>query len=59
MYRKWKNLSETLNITDLLINRINHPTAEMHNLFADSLFDVILGGSFESKSGEESTMYQK
>ena len=58
-YSKWKKLSETQNITELLINRINHPTAEMHNLFADSLFDVIFGNEFKADNTEESTMYKE
>ena len=41
-YSKWKKLSQTQDITTLLINRINHPTPQMHQLFADSLYDTIL-----------------
>ena len=40
-YTKWKKLSETQDTTLLLANRINHPTREMHELFAQSLFDTI------------------
>ena len=40
-YKKWKKLSETQDITYLLVNRINHPTKEMHELFAQSLFETI------------------
>ena len=40
-YSKWKKLSETQDTTQLLANRINHPIREMHQLFADSLFDII------------------
>ena len=40
-YSKWKKLSETQDTTMLLANRINHPTKEMHELFAQSLFDII------------------
>ncbi len=42
-YKKWKKLSETEDTTLLLANRINHPTKEMHALFADSLFETIFG----------------
>ncbi len=42
-YAKWKDLSKTEDITMLLANRINHPTKEMHALFADSLFELIVG----------------
>lgn len=40
-YSKWKKLSETQDTTMLLANRINHPTKEMHELFAQSLFDIL------------------
>ena len=40
-YAKWKELSKTEDTTKLLANRINHPTKEMHELFAQSLFDMI------------------
>lgn len=40
-YAKWKKLSETQDTTLLLANRINHPTREMHELFADCLFDTL------------------
>ena len=46
-YSKWKELSKTHNITTLLINRINHPTSEMHQLFATSLFDMIIKDAYE------------
>lgn len=40
-YSQWKKLSETQDITMLLANRINHPTPEMHELFAQMLFDCL------------------
>lgn len=40
-YSKWKELSKTQDTTMLLANRINHPTKEMHELFAQSLFEMI------------------
>lgn len=40
-YTKWKEMSKTQDVTLLLANRINHPIQEMHELFANSLFDVI------------------
>ena len=46
-YSKWKELSKTQDVTMLLENRINHPTMEMHNLFADSLYDIIIGNKKE------------
>ena len=41
-YSKWKKLAETEDTTMLLANRINHPTPEMHQLFADSLYEMIM-----------------
>lgn len=42
-YSEWKRLSETQDTTLLLANRINHPTREMHELFAQKLFDTVMG----------------
>ena len=44
-YSKWKKLAETQDTTLLLANGINHPTAEMHRLFADSLYETIMGSN--------------
>ena len=41
-YAKWREMSRTQDITDLLANYINHPTREMHELFAQSLFEMII-----------------
>ena len=57
-YSKWKELSKTQDVTMLLCNRINHPTEEMHLLFADSLYKVILGDT-EGEKSNESTMYKE
>lgn len=43
-YSKWKELAKTQDTTKCLINRINHPTPEMHELFAEELFHIIMGG---------------
>lgn len=48
-YSRWKKLSETQDTTKLLANRINHPISEMHKLFADTLYDTIMGDSFSEK----------
>ena len=40
-YSKWKELSQTQDTTQLLANYINHPIREMHELFAQMLFDTI------------------
>ena len=43
-YTKWKKLSECgINITELLANKINHPTREMNWMFAYSLVETMLG----------------
>ncbi len=40
-YAMWKDISKTQDTTMLLSNRVNHPTREMHELFADNLFKLI------------------
>ena len=40
-YGEWKKLSKTQDVTKLLANRINHPKKEMHELFANKLFEMI------------------
>ena len=57
-YSKWKKLSETQDITNLLANRINHPTKDMHELFASSLFEVIFEGTEFQNSNSQDTMYK-
>ena len=40
-YGAWKKLSEYgVDVTELLSNRLHHPTRAMHRLFADLLYDV-------------------
>ena len=41
-YSEWKKLSEKEDTTILLANRINHPIREMHQLFADKLYETIM-----------------
>ena len=55
-YSKWKKLSETQDTTLLLANRINHPTEEMHELFAQSLFEMIMGDTEQGVHENDSTM---
>lgn len=43
-YTEWKRLSLVTDVTMLLANRINHPVREMHELFAQSIFDAIMKG---------------
>ena len=41
-YKKWKRMAECgINITELLANKINHPTRQMNWLFAYSLVETI------------------
>ena len=56
-YAKWKELSKTQDVTMLLANRINHPTREMHRLFADTLFDLIFDGE-KVEVADNNTMYR-
>lgn len=41
-YSKWKKLSKSQDVTMLLANRINHPVKEMHELFAEEIFEAIM-----------------
>lgn len=41
-YSEWKKLAEKQDTTYLLANRINHPITEMHELFAEKLYDIIM-----------------
>ena len=56
-YQEWKKLSKTQDITQLLANHINHPIKEMHELFAESLFQIIFGNEEIDKKTNDSTMY--
>lgn len=58
-YAEWKKLSETTDTTQLLINKINHPTKGMHELFARMLFDMIMGDDFGGADANSSTMYSE
>ena len=40
-YAEWKKLAETQDTTQLLANYINHPLREMHELFAQKLYQMI------------------
>lgn len=43
-YAKWKEMEKAgEDITMMLVNRINHPTSELHTLFADELYKMIIG----------------
>ena len=51
-YSKWKELSRTQDTTRLLANRINHPSPEMHEMFAEELYRIIIGDAVSSVSDE-------
>ena len=56
-YAKWKALAEQGEDTTLLLaNRINHPTREMHALFAQCLMQAIFPE--EERGDAHSTMYE-
>jgi hypothetical protein len=57
-YSEWKKLAEKEDITFRLSNRINHPTEEMHGLFADLLFGELMGEGEIEKKENASTMYK-
>lgn len=45
-YKKWKTLYNCgVNVTELLANKINHPTREMNYLFAISLLETMMGAA--------------
>ena len=56
-YKKWKAMAESEDITMLLANRINHPTRAMHELFAESLFQLIFADA-ELKDSDNNTMFR-
>lgn len=42
-YGAWKKLSKYgIDVTELLSNKLNHPTRAMHRLFADLLYDEVV-----------------
>ena len=56
-YEIQKKLSKTNDVTKLLANRINHPVKEMHEMFAQSLFEIVFPDGNEIIRSNESTMY--
>lgn len=56
-YSEWKKLAETQDTTLLLCNRVNHPSAEMHELFAQKLFETIFKDNPEIIAEIPSTMF--
>ncbi|MBE6728429.1 MAG: SGNH/GDSL hydrolase family protein [Ruminococcaceae bacterium] len=58
-YSAWKKMSQKTDTTMLLINRINHPNAKMHELFADMLFDTIFADNSLRARNVDSAMYEE
>ena len=58
-YARWKELAKTTDITTLLANYINHPRAEMHEIFAEEIYRLIFPEDLPRVEKNESTMYQK
>lgn len=58
-YSKWKKISETEDTTMLLVNRINHPTSAMHELFANALYDMIIGKAATSTDSDDAMVSVK
>ena len=60
-YAEWKRMAaEGQDTTAMLCNHINHPTREMHKLFADMLFETVFGFPYSADGQDaESGMYQK
>ena len=58
-YSKWKKMSETQDTTMLLANRINHPNRDMHELFAESLFDTIFADGILGDKNVDDAMYKE
>jgi len=57
-YAQWKKMYAAGEDTTLMLaNRINHPTAEMHRLFADALFAQIMGKA-APVADNDSVMYR-
>lgn len=57
-YSHWKELAKTKDTTMMLANRINHPTAEMHALFAEKLFKCIFAEEPKIVAEQSSTMWK-
>lgn len=58
-YSQWKQLAKTQDTTMLLANRINHPVSEMHKLFADTLYDMIISESSNQETRDDAMFEQK
>ena len=57
-YARWKELSKTEDTTVMLANYINHPTKEMHALFAEELWKTVFADTAVPVPQTEDTMYK-
>ena len=58
-YSRWKELAKTQDTTMMLANRINHPTAEMHRLFADSLYETLIETESKESTKDDGMFAEK
>ena len=59
-YAKWKEMAANGVDTDkLLVNGINHPTAEMHQLFADEIMKIIFSDNDKISEKKEDGLDKK
>jgi hypothetical protein len=58
-YARWRELSKTEDTTVLLANYINHPRAEMHEIFAEEIYRLIFPEDLPRVEKIDSTMYEK
>ena len=56
-YALWKQRSRTEDTTRLLANGINHPRAELHELFAEELFRMLVPQAADTSTAE-STLWR-
>lgn len=58
-YSRWKKMSLETDTTALLANGINYPIREMHELFAQSIFDLIFEDAPEIKTDTDNAMWKQ
>lgn len=58
-YAEWKSLSKKQDTTKLLANYINHPIKQMHELFANMLFEIIFKDATDVITANTSMMYNE
>ncbi len=58
-YAIWKERSKTEDVTMLLANRINHPNAELHELFAEEIFKLLFQDVKANETSAADSMFRK